>query len=86
MPDLQQEFVNELSCIVASKGITKSVFAFNNSSDMWTQDFVKPGYTSMPGPNGTISMRIMIRSVQDHCGGEIHCGTNTVRQIDQPWW
>lgn len=65
VPDPQQKFVDELSRIVASKGIAKPVFAFNNTSDIWIQDFVEPGYTSMPGPNGTISMRIMIRSGQD---------------------
>lgn len=65
VPDLQQKFVAELSRVVASKGIAKPVFAFNDSSDIWAQDFVEPGYTSMPGPNGTISMRMMIRSGQD---------------------
>lgn len=65
VPDPQQRFVEELSRIVKSKGIAKPVFAFNGSDDKWTQDFVEPGYTSMPGPNGTISMRIMIRSGQD---------------------
>lgn len=65
IPDLQQNFVIELSRVVASKGIAKPVFAFNDTSDIWAQDFVEPGYTSMPGPNGTISMRIMIRSGQD---------------------
>lgn len=64
-PDLQQNFVIDLSRVVASKGIAKPVFAFNDSSDIWAQDFVEPGYTSMPGPNGTLSMRIMIRSGQD---------------------
>ncbi|KAG6353410.1 hypothetical protein INS49_005591 [Diaporthe citri] len=65
MPDLQENFVEELSRVVASKGIAKPVFVFNHSSDKWAQEFVEPGYTSMPGPNGTISMRIMIRSGQD---------------------
>lgn len=65
VPDLQQKFVAELSRVVAAEGIAKPVFAFNDSSDIWAQDFVEPGYTSMPGPNGTISMRVMIRSGQD---------------------
>lgn len=59
-----QEFFEELSRVVASKGIAKPVFEFNNTG-RWVQDFVEPGYTSMPGPNGTISNRIMIRSGQD---------------------
>lgn len=64
-PGRQQDFVDELSRIVASKGIEKPLFVFNGSSDKWVQDFVEPGYTSMPGPNGTTSMRIMIRSGED---------------------
>ncbi|KAK7712445.1 hypothetical protein SLS64_004829 [Diaporthe eres] len=61
-----QEFFEELSRVVASmmKGIAKPVFEFNNTG-RWVQDFVEPGYTSMPGPNGAIWMRIMIRSGQD---------------------
>ncbi|KFY24998.1 hypothetical protein V493_04898 [Pseudogymnoascus sp. VKM F-4281 (FW-2241)] len=38
---------------------------FNGSDDLWAQDFVEPGYTSMPGPNGPIILRVMIRSAQD---------------------
>jgi protein-arginine deiminase len=64
-PDFQQQFVVDLSRVVASKGIAEPVFTFPNNTDIWAQDFVEPGYTNMPGPNGTISMRIMIRSGQD---------------------
>ncbi|KFZ23718.1 hypothetical protein V502_01801 [Pseudogymnoascus sp. VKM F-4520 (FW-2644)] len=38
---------------------------FHGSDDIWAQDFVEPGYTSMPGPNGPIVLHIMIRSAQD---------------------
>ncbi|KFY90277.1 hypothetical protein V498_06070 [Pseudogymnoascus sp. VKM F-4517 (FW-2822)] len=38
---------------------------FNGSDDIWAQDFVEPGYTSMPGPNGPINLHVMIRSAQD---------------------
>ncbi|KAH8427125.1 protein-arginine deiminase domain-containing protein [Aspergillus melleus] len=34
-------------------------------SDIWAQDFMEPGFANMPGPNGTISIRIMIRCPQD---------------------
>ncbi|CAH0042749.1 unnamed protein product [Clonostachys rhizophaga] len=30
----------------------------------WAQDFMEPGYVSMPGPNGTISIRVLVRSAQ----------------------
>ncbi|KFY05100.1 hypothetical protein O988_00255 [Pseudogymnoascus sp. VKM F-3808] len=38
---------------------------FKGSDDIWAQDFVEPGYTSMPGPNGPIILHVMIRSAQD---------------------
>lgn len=34
------------------------------ADDRWVQDFFEPGYTSFPGPNGPISLGIMIRSGQ----------------------
>ncbi|KAI8711040.1 Protein-arginine deiminase type-1 [Fusarium sp. LHS14.1] len=32
---------------------------------MWAQDFFEPGYTSIPGPNGPIALRVMIRSAHE---------------------
>lgn len=63
-PALQRKFVLELSRIVASKGITEPVYKFEDR-DPWAQDFFEAGYTNMPGPNGTIAMRIIIRSGED---------------------
>jgi protein-arginine deiminase len=40
------------------------LFLFNHSDDVWAQDFLEPGYTSMPGPNGTVTLRVMLRSPQ----------------------
>ncbi|GAB1318371.1 Protein-arginine deiminase C-terminal domain-containing protein [Madurella fahalii] len=37
---------------------------FNQSTDIWAQDFLEPGYASMPGPAGPISIRILLRSAQ----------------------
>ncbi|VZI13325.1 unnamed protein product [Fusarium fujikuroi] len=59
----QQQFVDDIKRNVASSGIKDPIFLFDNQ-DVWTQDFFEPGYSSMPGPNGPITIRIMIRSVQ----------------------
>ncbi|KAL2194769.1 hypothetical protein P885DRAFT_42451 [Corynascus similis CBS 632.67] len=37
---------------------------FNQSTDIWAQDFLEPGYASMPGPDGPIYIRILLRSAQ----------------------
>ncbi|KIL87026.1 protein-arginine deiminase type-3 [Fusarium avenaceum] len=59
----QENFLDDLKRNVANSGIKEPIFYFDNQ-DIWTQDFFEPGYSSMPGPNGPVSIRIMIRSVQ----------------------
>ncbi|KAM0214115.1 hypothetical protein ACHAQD_005621 [Fusarium lateritium] len=61
--DVQQRYLDDLKRNVADSGIKEPIFYFDNQ-DIWTQDFFEPGYSSMPGPNGPVSIRIMIRSVQ----------------------
>lgn len=61
--DVQQRYLDDLKRNVANSGIKEPIFYFDNQ-DIWTQDFFEAGYSSMPGPNGPISIRIMIRSVQ----------------------
>ncbi|KAJ6445169.1 Na/K ATPase alpha 1 subunit [Purpureocillium lavendulum] len=36
----------------------------NNSNEVWAQDFMEPAFASMPGPDGPISVRVLIRSAQ----------------------
>ncbi|KAI9149954.1 Cytochrome P450 monooxygenase lepH [Paramyrothecium foliicola] len=45
-------------------GIETPIYLFNQSGDIWAQDFFEPAYASMPGPDGPISIRIMLRSAQ----------------------
>ncbi|KAL6229174.1 hypothetical protein BDW75DRAFT_110389 [Aspergillus navahoensis] len=45
-------------------GIETPLLLFNQSSDVWAQDILEPPYASMPGPDGPISLRIMLRSAQ----------------------
>jgi protein-arginine deiminase len=40
------------------------IVLFNQSTDIWAQDFLEPGYATMPGPDGPISIRILLRSAQ----------------------
>ncbi|KAF4980040.1 hypothetical protein FZEAL_3902 [Fusarium zealandicum] len=61
----QAEFVAELQRNVADAGILEPVFLFD-TGDIWAQDFFEPGYTSIPGPDGPVVLRIMIRSAQDY--------------------
>ncbi|KAM0351097.1 hypothetical protein ACHAPU_002879 [Fusarium lateritium] len=61
--NVQQAYLDNLQQNVADSGIKEPIFYFHNQ-DIWTQDFFEPGYSSMPGPNGPVSIRIMIRSVQ----------------------
>ncbi|KAF7557006.1 hypothetical protein G7Z17_g1007 [Cylindrodendrum hubeiense] len=61
----QAKFVEDLVENVAKVGIEKPVFIFEGQ-DIWTQDFFEPGYTSIPGPSGPITLRIMIRSAQSY--------------------
>ncbi|KAH7213336.1 uncharacterized protein BKA55DRAFT_528673 [Fusarium redolens] len=59
------DFTNTLNSIAKAAGLKKDLYLFNASDDIWAQDFVEPGYASMPGPKGTVSIRIMIRCPQD---------------------
>ncbi|CAF3491068.1 hypothetical protein FGSG_02893 [Fusarium graminearum PH-1] len=60
---VQETFIADILRNVAGAGIKEPVFQFHNQ-DIWTQDFFEPGYASIPGPNGPVSIRIMIRSAQ----------------------
>ncbi|KAF5964150.1 protein-arginine deiminase type-3 [Fusarium bulbicola] len=60
----QVDFNNALDSITKAAGMKKDLYLFN-ARDKWVQDFVEPGYASMPGPNGTVSIRIMILCPRD---------------------
>ncbi|KAI9147629.1 Protein-arginine deiminase type-1 [Paramyrothecium foliicola] len=59
----QVQFVKDLTDNAIQAGIEEPVFVFSEP-DIWTQDFFEPGYTSFPGPDGPIVLRVMIRSAQ----------------------
>ncbi|GAB2936166.1 protein-arginine deiminase domain-containing protein [Streptomyces heilongjiangensis] len=61
----QRKFAKEFAEEVRKAGITKPTHRFKDGSDIWAQDFVEPGYVSMPGPGGKPRvLRVMIRSAQ----------------------
>ncbi|KAI9366993.1 hypothetical protein BJX61DRAFT_552148 [Aspergillus egyptiacus] len=61
---IQMGFVSQLDEARVEAGIHEPLLLFNQSSDIWAQDFIEPGYASMPGPNGPISLRVILRSAQ----------------------
>nr|WP_229698817.1 protein-arginine deiminase domain-containing protein [Wenjunlia tyrosinilytica] len=61
----QRRFVAELARQVKAAGIDRPLKKFTEYGDIWAQDFVEPGYASVPGPNGRLhTMRVLIRSAQ----------------------
>lgn len=61
---IQQNFLRQLDKGRVSAGVKNPILLLNRSSDIWTQDFIEPGYTSMPGPKGPIALRVILRSAQ----------------------
>lgn len=57
----QSHFIRGLQDAVAGE---VPILLFNHSTDIWAQDFLEPGYASMPGPDGPISIRVLLRSAQ----------------------
>ncbi|KAM0334437.1 hypothetical protein ACHAQA_001463 [Verticillium albo-atrum] len=61
---VQSHFIEQLNRERASAGIETPLLLFNQSDDIWAQDIIEPGYASMPGPEGPIAIRVILRSVQ----------------------
>lgn len=59
----QKQFAEFLVKYTANAGIKKPVFKFDGP-DIWAQDYFEPAYTSIPGPDGPVVLRVMIRSSQ----------------------
>ena len=60
----QSRFVRAIQEGIADTTSDVPVVIINDTGDIWTQDFFEPAYASMPGPNSTISVRILLRSAQ----------------------
>ncbi|KAJ1323740.1 protein-arginine deiminase [Microdochium nivale] len=60
------KFGQDLAGAVSTAGLTNAPYLFNASDDIWVQDFLEPGFASIPGPAGApVSVRIMVRMPQD---------------------
>lgn len=57
--------VQEINNITAAAGVKGGLKQAFKGEDRWSQDFVEPGYTAMPGPNGPVVLHVIIRSFQD---------------------
>lgn len=62
----QGQFVKDLQQNTLDAGIEAPVYVFESWGDTWTQDFFEAGYTSIPGPDGPIVLRVLIRSAQQY--------------------
>ncbi|KAK8100136.1 hypothetical protein PG999_010510 [Apiospora kogelbergensis] len=58
-PVLTHHHLQRVETLLSTAGNESSL-----SDDIWAQDFVEPAYASMPGPQGPISIRIILRSAQ----------------------
>ncbi|PHH78818.1 hypothetical protein CDD80_6189 [Ophiocordyceps camponoti-rufipedis] len=64
VPIASDPFYHQLDQARAASGIKKPLFPITGTDDIWAQDFMEPAYASMPGPNGPISLRVILRSAQ----------------------
>ncbi|OAQ59341.1 arginine deiminase type-3 [Pochonia chlamydosporia 170] len=60
----QAPFVEKLRGVLGNLDSQPSLLVLNNSYDVWGQDFMEPAFASMPGPNGPVSLRVLLRSPQ----------------------
>ncbi|TQV93586.1 peptidylarginine deiminase [Cordyceps javanica] len=67
----QKQFVEDLQILASKTGMESPMYVFDQREckleyypDIWTQDFFEPGYMSIPGANGPVSLRVMIRPSQ----------------------
>lgn len=71
------EFNDALRSAAQIAGIAEPVYGFSNY-DKWVQDWFEPAYSSIPGPEGPIVLRIMLRSSQNRpSGGQIFTDLRT---------
>ena len=64
---VQAEFIRSLSKAVDALSEDVPLALLDHTDDLdniWVQDFMEPGYASMPGPAGPISLRVLVRSAQ----------------------
>jgi protein-arginine deiminase len=61
---IQKAYIQQLDKARQVAGVSQPLLLFNQSDDIWAQDFIEPAYASIPGPNGPVAIRIILRSAQ----------------------
>ncbi|KAL7755617.1 hypothetical protein ACKLNR_014144 [Fusarium oxysporum f. sp. zingiberi] len=61
---VQNKFVRGLEDALMNVVETPALHLLNGTDEIWAQDFMEPGFASMPGPEGPISLRVLVRSAQ----------------------
>jgi protein-arginine deiminase len=61
---VQNKFVRGLEEALANVAEAPALHLLNGTDEIWAQDFMEPGFASMPGPEGPISLRVLVRSAQ----------------------
>jgi len=61
---VQNKFIRGLKEALTNVAETPALHLLNGTDDIWAQDFMEPGFASMPGPEGPISLRVLVRSAQ----------------------
>ncbi|KAM3497308.1 hypothetical protein MY10362_009337 [Beauveria mimosiformis] len=69
----QEQFIKDLKAVSNRTGMQAPPYVFDHrrcyggqgaGPEKWAQDFFEPGYTTIPGPDGYVGLRVMIRSSQ----------------------
>ncbi|CAG8910155.1 unnamed protein product [Penicillium egyptiacum] len=61
----QHRFIRELDAAKQMAGLNTPLTLLGSSEDVWAQDLMEPAFASMPGPNGPISIRVILRAAQN---------------------
>ncbi|RJE26978.1 Protein-arginine deiminase PAD [Aspergillus sclerotialis] len=61
----QQRFVKQLDEAKSKAGLNTPLTLLSSTDDFWAQDLMEPAFASMPGPNGPISIRVILRTAQN---------------------
>nr|CEG03243.1 unnamed protein product [Fusarium acuminatum CS5907] len=61
---VQNKFIHGLEEALTNVAETPVLHLLNGTDEIWAQDFMEPGFASMPGREGPISLRILVRSAQ----------------------
>lgn len=61
----KHRFIRELDAAKQKAGLNTPLALLGSSDDWWVQDIMEPAFASMPGPNGPISIRVILRTAQE---------------------